>query len=104
MDCCEPYPHSWQVWDKDAKEFKKVPGMRVFDVAVASFQMQMPAPLMEASSGAKAASKASAAGDDTAAEAAAERKEAKKEKKKSKEPKADKKSKDEVQVSQATET
>ena len=20
MDCCEPYPHSWQVWDEDAEE------------------------------------------------------------------------------------
>merc|ERR1712176_141388 len=36
MDCCEPYPHMWQVWDKEAKEFKKVAAMRVINGAALS--------------------------------------------------------------------
>ena len=87
MDCVEPYPHCWQVYDKESTKYHRVVAMRVFDGAAESSQLQLPEPLFEAQSSTKES--ATASGDPADVAATEPRKKAKKEKKEAKESKKD---------------
>jgi len=80
MDCCEPYPHTWNVYHKkegqDEGVYEPVVALRVFDPATLAHQPQLPEPLQEAAS---ILGKASADGEGK--HEASERKREKKDKK-----------------------
>lgn len=50
-DCCEPYPHAWEVLDMDSARIAKtwviMPALRVIDGRCAQDQPQLPDPLQE---------------------------------------------------------
>lgn len=51
MDCLEPYPKQWKVFQEKEGTWLEVAGVRIYDAAQLASQVSLPEPLMEANSG-----------------------------------------------------